>query len=135
MSIFELVKAFGAILLAGLFSLQSIQINMNDLGKLVNLIEHANYHAEAYGDSWYTFFSKHYGDLKEEHTQTHEHEKKEHSQLPNADQLISATLTFIYQQYRLDISSPISSCESHSFFYQSTYHFQDLVDIFQPPRA
>jgi hypothetical protein len=131
---FDIVKSIGIILLATVFSLQSIQINLNDLYKIKDLIEHANYHAEAYGDDWLTFFSKHYGEQKEEHTETHQHEQEDHNKLPNADQLISSTLTFIYQQYRLEISSPISNCENSSFFYQSLYHFQNLVDIFQPPR-
>lgn len=128
------MKGLFAILLAAVFSLQSMQINLNDLYKISDLIEHANFHAEEYGDNWFTFLSKHYGELKEEHDAAHQEEKAEHSKLPEANQFLSFSLSFIPVNEKADLSSPIISFKELSFFYQSLYQFQSLADIFQPPR-
>ena len=128
------MKGIFSLLLASLFTLQSLQINMSDFNKIIDLVEHASYHSEAYGDGWFTFFSKHYGDLKEDHKRTHEHEKEQHSKLPNINHFFSATNIFIVNQIAIDFKSPEASTKEVTFFYLSLYHFQDLVDIFQPPR-
>ncbi len=128
------MKGIFSLLLASLFSLQSLQINLSDFNRIFDLVEHASYHSNAYGDDLLTFLSKHYGDLKEEHERTHEHEKEQHSKLPNVNHFFSASTNFIVNKIAMDFKSPEVSTKELTFFYQSLYHFQDLVDIFQPPR-
>ncbi len=67
--------AFG---LASLLLLQTFSFAAREILKVGELIEHAQLHSEEYGDSFLTFLSKHYGDLRQEHSKDHE----EHEDLP-----------------------------------------------------
>ncbi len=50
--------------------------------QLDELIEHAQFHKQEYGDTFFVFPSKHYGELKAEHSKNHQEEQKDHEQLP-----------------------------------------------------
>jgi hypothetical protein len=51
----------GAILLASLMLLQSLHISVSDLVQMDELLEHARYHKQQFGDDFISFISKHYG--------------------------------------------------------------------------
>ncbi|MFD0863586.1 hypothetical protein ACFQ1M_15320 [Sungkyunkwania multivorans] len=61
---------------------QSFGIGIDDAIQMDELIEHARFHQEKYGDNMLVFISKHYGALKDTHEQEHQEEKGEHEQLP-----------------------------------------------------
>ena len=126
-----------SILLSALVLLQSVRLDMGDLAQLDELIEHARFHADKYGDNFLVFLSKHYGDLQNDHKQAHQEEQSQHEKLPFshqscqhlvADFLISGrTITLVKTTPALD--------SSRGFHYQETYASFERFDIFQPPRA
>ncbi len=61
---------------------QSIGFCPNDMVKIDEFIEHAQFHSEQYGDNILVFIAKHYGELKATHEKEHQEEKKDHEQLP-----------------------------------------------------
>ena len=62
--------------------LQSFGVHYDDIVQLDELIEHAQFHSEQYGDNMIVFLSKHYGELKADHQRDHQEEKKDHEKLP-----------------------------------------------------
>src|SRR5690554_5538412 len=61
---------------------QSIGFGVADIFMMSDLVEHAKYHSEEYGDDFLTFFEKHYGELRAEHQQNQKEEKSQHEKLP-----------------------------------------------------
>ncbi len=72
------MERFPAILLAILVLLQTAFWDVQDIARIDTLLEHARYHAEHYGDGFFVFLSKHYGDQQ----QDHEKEHSDHEELP-----------------------------------------------------
>lgn len=122
-----------------LIMVQSMGIGYNDLLQLDELLDHAAYHQQQYGDSFFTFLSKHYGDQKEAHHQDHQDEEEQHSELP-----------FQHQQFQQQVNSvflvalssskvlPSSSYDTNGadriFFYSFAEYDSHRQDVFQPPR-
>ena len=128
------MRGFFAILLASLLLSQSTSIRFSDLAAIDDMIEHAQYHKEAYGDSWFTFFQKHLGSESEMHLH-HEHEEK-HQNLPNHEQLLTASVPFVILTECLptfNLQATIPPTQVY-FTYVENYSYTDLSDIFQPPR-
>ena len=65
-----------------LIFLQSINLHFNDLLELDKFVEHYQFHVDQYGDDLMAFVSKHYGEEKDSHNQTHREEQREHEELP-----------------------------------------------------
>ena len=61
-----------SVIFANLILFQSLNISLEDFSKLEVLLEHASYHQEMYGDSFFEFISEHYGSANFEHGQEHE---------------------------------------------------------------
>jgi len=119
-----------------LILVQSFNIHISDIVELDELVEHAQFHAEEYGDNFFVFISKHYGELKAEHSQKHQEEKEDHEQLPFQHQCQTASLSvFVLNQateYPLEIDVVID--RASNYFYQSSYHSLVQEGLFQPPR-
>ena len=64
----------GSIAISLLILFQSFNIHLDDVIELDELIEHAQFHSAEYGDNFFVFISKHYGELKAEHNQQHQEE-------------------------------------------------------------
>lgn len=117
--------------------LQSLNFGLSDVLQMDELLEHANFHAEKYGDNFFDFLSKHYGDLKQEHDILHQEEKGNHEELPLNHQLCSHFSSFfimnITYTVRLEklFSFPDSSC---NFIYKESYSLFEKPSFFQPPR-
>ena len=126
-----------SILLSSLMLLQSLHFGVSDLTQLDELLEHASYHQQQFGDSFLSFLSKHYGDQKEKHQQDHREEQPDHEQLPfqQIPQHISGHSQF-YMPGRLHWESLQDNGEtqSHNFFYLSGSPVVHTDGIFQPPR-
>lgn len=126
-----------AILLSALVLVQSIRLDMGDLAQLDELLEHARFHADKYGDNFLVFLSKHYGNLQNDHKQSHQEEQSQHEKLPFnhqscqhllADFLISGRAIVLLK------AAPVLDSSRH-FHYQENYAFIEKFDIFQPPRT
>lgn len=116
-----------------LILIQSFNIGLEDLSKFSVLLEHADYHKEMYGDSFFEFLAEHYGDAQDDHENDHE----EHSDLPfkDAHQLcshinssfISPTITFVLTHHEF-IKIPFN------FFYTESHTNIEKSSFFQPPK-
>jgi len=119
-----------------LILVQSFNVHFDDIIELDELIEHAQFHSDEYGDDFLVFISKHYGELKAEHNQKHQEEQEEHEQLPFQHQCQTALLSaFLLNQtgdYPLEIKLVVN--RDSSYFYQASYHSLSQEGLFQPPR-
>ncbi|NNE75631.1 MAG: hypothetical protein HKN31_01010, partial [Pricia sp.] len=119
-----------------LILIQSFGIHIDDIIVLDELLEHAQFHADEYGDDFFVFISKHYGELKSEHSQKHQEEREDHEQLPFQHQCNTGSLSvFVLNQvleYRLPIE-PLAHRDS-GYFYQDLYYSLAQKGFFQPPR-
>ncbi|MCA0131394.1 hypothetical protein [Winogradskyella alexanderae] len=115
---------------------QSAGIGVNDILQLDELIEHAQFHKQEYGDSFFVFLSKHYGEQKAEHSKNHQEEQKDHEQLP-----------FQYQGHTLSVIALVNSENSHintieitdstesNFHYVSSFSTLHKKGLLQPPKS
>lgn len=119
-----------------LILVQSFNVHIDDIVELDELIEHAQFHAEKHGDNFLVFISKHYGQLKAEHSEKHQEEQEEHEQLPFQHQYQTASLSaFVLNQtvdYPLEITLVVD--RDSNYFYQASYHSLTQEGLFQPPR-
>jgi len=98
-------------------------------------MEHAHFHSENHGDNFIVFISKHYGELKEQHEQQHQEEKKEHEKLPVRGEFSFSSTWFVpHNQAELSLKVPVITTTSSIFFYKETYYSIRESAIFQPPR-
>lgn len=130
------MKALVAITLSFLVFFQSVGIGVADIFMLSNLVEHAKFHSEEYGDDFFTFFEKHYGTLKVEHEESQQGEKHAHERLPfqhnNCKHLLTEVIVINYK-FSFEKSENYYSTK-HQFYYKDLYTFLERVSIFQPPR-
>lgn len=119
-----------------LILVQSFNVHIDDIIELDELIEHAQFHSDEYGDNFLVFISKHYGELKAEHSQKHQEEQEDHDQLPFQHQCQTALLSvFVVNQtsdYPLEIDLVVN--RDSNYFYQASYHSLVQEGLFQPPR-
>lgn len=131
------MKTIVAISLSFLVFTQSVGLGVADILMLNKLVGHAQYHSEEYGDDFFTFFEKHYGDLKTEHQKkTKNEEKSQHEQLPfqhlNCNHLIAEVVLAGFE-FQLD-KSVVSYTANPHFYYQDLYSSIERASIFQPPK-
>ncbi|HLV91627.1 MAG TPA: hypothetical protein VKX34_00780 [Aequorivita sp.] len=115
---------------------QSIGFGVADIFMMSDLVEHAKYHSEEYGDDFLTFFEKHYGELRAEHQQNQKEEKSQHEKLPfqhNSCNHLMAEVIVIGYEFPLKKSVVTSTVNQH-FYYQDLYSFLERASIFQPPQ-
>ncbi|MFK7783156.1 hypothetical protein [Psychroserpens sp.] len=125
-----------AILLSSLILMQSLRIDYDDIIQIDELIEHAQFHKVEYGDNFLVFLSKHYGELKEDHSKNHLEEKKEHEQLPFQchDQTLTIT-AFVMQDVFLELETvELPELKDSRFHYQSSLSKKKKKGLLQPPR-
>lgn len=130
------MKTIVAISLSFLVFFQSVGFGMADIFTLNDLVEHAKYHSEEYGDDFLTFFQKHYGELKAEHQKSNNEEKSQHEKLPfqhnNCIHLLAEVVVIDYE-FPLE-KSVVSYMVNPHFYYQDLYSFLERASIFQPPK-
>ena len=111
---------------------------MNDFIQLDEFIEHAQFHHQQYGDNFFVFVSKHYGELKSDHNKAHQEEKQDHEQLPfQHHRHISSIAVLSFGTPNIeDLSAPdFSDYKLHNFIYQESSSSLYLEGLFQPPRC
>ncbi|NNJ88214.1 MAG: hypothetical protein HKP53_02320 [Eudoraea sp.] len=126
-----------SILASLLILIQSFNISFGDIIQLDELLEHATFHKEQYGDNLFVFISKHYGELKEDHHNNHEEEHEEHENLPFQNNtcthhLVNALVLFpnVISRERTELSSK----KRNGFYYLISDSAGHQSGIFQPPR-
>ena len=125
-----------SILVSGLILIQSLDISFDDIAQLDELLEHANFHSEKYGDSIFVFISKHYGDLKEQHHKDHQEEEKDHQELPFQKHCTYSSITAIVMDTSsIDLSSlSILENSEASYEYQVPISSPHTKGLLQPPQ-
>ncbi|MBZ9630987.1 hypothetical protein LB465_09360 [Salegentibacter sp. LM13S] len=123
--------------LSFLFLLQGFTISLKDFIQIGDMVEHVAFHADTYGDSFEIFLSKHYGELKEEHTTDNHEEEEDHEKLPFSHHSnIQNFIVFVILLNDFSSTKVISEPASSSiFFYTETYSSIRESKIFQPPRV
>jgi ABC-type Zn2+ transport system substrate-binding protein/surface adhesin len=126
-----------SIMLSSLLLLQSLHLSVADLVQLDELLEHASYHRQEFGDSFLTFLEKHYGDLKADHEKNQQEERHDHEQLPFQQlphQLLGQTHFIIGQRFHWNTPQEGKETQLHQYYYllQASGIFSG--SIFQPPR-
>ncbi|EAR16309.1 hypothetical protein [Robiginitalea biformata] len=125
-----------AISMSALMLLQSFHVTVSDLVQLDELLEHAQYHRQQFGDNFFVFLSKHYGAEKEEHSREHQEEQPQHEQLP-FQQLahLSGAHTFILRKPAFEFGwLPESPAQKPNFHYIPLRSTPFQSGVFQPPR-
>jgi hypothetical protein len=130
-----MVKLFSCFLTVLILS-QSIGAYFGSLEEFNVLLEHAKVHSEEYGDDFIVFLSKHYGNLKEQHSHDEPERENQHENLPfNHNGSIHSPITL--NEAALAIS-PVwhePSGESVSGFgYTDLYTSLFISGILQPPQ-
>jgi hypothetical protein len=126
-----------SILIAALILVQSFNIPVRDIIELDDLIAHARFHSQEYGDNFVVFLSKHYGELKKEHNQQHQEEQQEHEKLPFQHQCQNVLLSaFVLNGAAIETlnGATIGLHFDPEYFYQATYSSLEREGPFQPPR-
>jgi hypothetical protein len=126
-----------SILIAALILVQSFNIPVKDIIELDDLIAHARFHAQEYGDNFVVFLSKHYGELKKEHNQQHQEEQQEHEKLPFQHQCQNAALSaFVLNGAAIEAlhGATMGLHFDPEYFYQANYSSLEREGPFQPPR-
>jgi len=127
-----MIKLF-PIIFANLILFQSFNIGFEDFSKLNILLEHASFHQENYGDSFFEFLAEHYG----EEFKTHSNEHKEHENLPfKHDQQTSQHVPTIFMLHStgIELKEYIFVEASKTFFYKEPHSLFEKPSVFQPPR-
>jgi hypothetical protein len=125
-----------AIQLALLILIQGVSFNFGDLVQLDELLEHAQFHKEEYGDNFLVFLSKHYGELQMEHNEKHQ-EEHEHEKLPlNHNSSIHAIISpfIIDHQLIADLGLDFTHQNENNFYYTFSKSALYTSGIFEPPR-
>jgi len=127
-----MIKVF-SILFSSLILLQSLNISFEDLSKLNVLLEHAKFHQEKYGDSFFEFLVEHYGD--DEYHANNNH--KEHEDLPfkqNSQTVTHLNIAFTLDNVAFVIKNQPVLESSNIFFYRESHSVFEKYSIFQPPK-
>ncbi len=112
---------------------QSGSIKIDDVWNMNEMVKHFQYHDKNYGDDLFTFFSKHYGGLREKHSKNHK--KEDHNQLPfDHSYNFHSLTTFIIQKVKdTMVKKNMPHKQTSQFFYLENYTSIERSDIFQPP--
>lgn len=116
-----------------LILIQSFNINLDDISKINALIDHAQFHKEMYGDSFFDFLAEHYGEARD----NHENDHKEHKDLPFKDNHHMCThinLSFISPNISFKINNTEFIEIPFNFFYKESFTSFEKPSIFQPPK-
>jgi hypothetical protein len=117
--------------------MQSFHVIVEDILQLDELLEHAQFHKQEYGDNFFVFLSKHYGELKLDHSKNHQEEQPEHEQLPFQCQGHSSTFIAYLQFNSSSFFKGIEVLNSKSeanFHYLNLYASLHEEAQLQPPR-
>jgi len=116
-----------------LILIQSFNINLDDISKINALIDHAQFHKEMYGDSFFDFLTEHYGEVKH----YHDSDNQDHENLPFKDNHHMCThinLSFISPNISFKINNTEFIEIPFNFFYKESFTSFEKPSVFQPPK-
>lgn len=125
-----------AVILSFTILIQSFNISFSDILQLNELMEHAQFHKEKYGDDFLTFLSKHYGEDKTEHEKEHQEELPEHEELPFSQQHIHSIDCSSFVLGTIDFTLEkvdFKEAKTANFHYLDIYSSIYKDGILQPP--
>ncbi len=113
-----------------------MNIQIENIFQLDELVEHAYFHKETHGDDFFTFLSKHYGELKSEHDKNHQDEEKDHKELPFQNSVFSFAFfeKMILHIHECVNPSLVLKERKSIFFYQNLIAGEFKTGVFQPPK-
>ena len=121
-----------SIVFSFLILIQSVNMSFEDISKISVLLEHAEYHHETYGDSFFEFLAEHYGEdmmsLADEH--------EEHEDLPfkHNQSCVHTTMAFTLETLNFNLAyHPFREIPFNFFYKESTSSFEKS-SVFQPPK-
>ena len=127
------MRTLFSILFANLILFQSFNIGFDDISKFSTLLDHASFHQEQYGDSFFEFLAEHYGEEFVNHSSEH----KEHQDLPfKHDQQTchNSTTILMPQSNAIELKEYLFGESNKTFFYKESYSLFEKPSVFQPPR-
>jgi len=129
------MKNFIVTYLALLILFQGVFVNTNTLFEMNDLIADYQLHKTKYGDTAYSFLSKHFGDLKEDHKIQH-HQDREQNKLPIQNKISNTFQTaFTIQAHQLALKQHLEINQvTSNFHYSDLFSTFEKQKIFQPPR-
>lgn len=117
-----------------LFLFQSTFTNIDVAFEINELVEDYQFHKVKYGDDLTTFFSKHFGSLKESHQEQHRQEHKEHKH-PANDFNNHAQVDYAFYDNNFIPQTTIEIIQKKSnFYYKDKFSTFEKQKVFQPPR-
>ena len=122
-----------SIIFANLILFQSFNIGFDDISKLNTLLEHASFHQEQYGDSFFEFLAEHYG----ESTIQHGNEHQEHEDLPFKHEQDCTHIAFDFtanQMFSFESNQQNFIQIPINFFYKESSSLFEKPSVFQPPK-
>lgn len=116
--------------------IQGLNIHLSDMIELQVLLKHLEEHQASYGDDLFTFFDKHYGDLRQEHDQEKHEGSTEHEKLPFKHKVYQLSMSILINSFNRSERDPdpVPIVSVQNYFYLDNYSFLDQSDIFQPPK-
>ncbi|UOB19117.1 hypothetical protein [Abyssalbus ytuae] len=121
-----------SILFSLLITIQSVLPSPEDVAKLSDLIEHARYHYETYGDNFFDFLSLHYGNMTKQHLGDH----KEHDNLPfkHKHTISCQHSPFILNYCFVEIDNYCFVEIPFNFFYKDSFSTFEKIKLLHPPK-
>ena len=92
-------------------------------------MEHASFHQEQYGDSFFEFISEHYGEEFKNHSNEHE----EHEDLPFKHDHQTPSI-FMLNSLSFQLKKAINVVVHKNFFYKEPHSLFEKPSVFQPPK-
>ncbi len=130
------MKFFFNISLSFIILFQSMNIHFEDVLNVGEFFEHARLHQQKHGDSFLTFLSKHYGDLKEAHKKEHQEEEKNHHSPINHNCATQLPVDLAFEVYKITIPKVFKEIENQpNYYYKDLFSTFEKQKIFQPPRV
>ncbi|WP_026754170.1 hypothetical protein [Sediminibacter sp. Hel_I_10] len=125
-------KAF-AIAFSLLVLVQSLKIGVEDISNLNVLLNHAEFHQNMYGDSFFQFLAEHYGDAVDNHPSDH----KDHENLPfkhHHQTCVHSSIAFTFETSSFDLDQQLFIDIPFNFFYEESSSLFEKLSVFQPPK-
>lgn len=123
--------------LSFLLLVQSASIGVGDILRVNELINHAQFHQQEYGDSLFVFVSKHYGELKKDHMENNPSEQNDHEKLPFGHTSCQHHFAQVFLLQQTDTSLgniEILKDSEGNFRYKEPSSSSYKSGIFQPPK-
>ena len=126
-----------SIFISSLILFQSSHITFSDMEKLDELIEHSIFHSDEFGDSFFVFLSKHYGELKLDHNDDYQKGNENHENLPFQQHQCQTASAFNLVLNNIDLEFKngfFTNYDKLTFYSQDLYSSFYIGGIFQPPK-